>query len=35
MGSTIDDQPNEKGKVIWEDGTTMIGQFFLGQLAEN
>jgi len=35
IGSTVEDQPHEKGKVIWEDGSTVIGTFFLGQLAEH
>lgn len=35
IGSTVDDQPHEKGKVMWEDGTTLIGTFFLGQVAEH
>jgi hypothetical protein len=35
IGGTIDGQPHEKGKIVWEDGTTMLGQFFLGQMAEN
>ena len=29
------EQPHEQGKVVWEDGATLIGTFFLGQLAEN
>jgi hypothetical protein len=32
-GGTIDKQPQDRGKVTWEDGTTLSAQFFLGQLA--
>jgi hypothetical protein len=35
IGGTVDRQPHEKGKVIWEDGSTMLAQFFLGSMAEN
>lgn len=34
-GPTVDRQPHEGGKVVWEDGAKLNGQFFLGQLAEN
>ena len=33
MGGVIDDQPNDKGKVVWDDGTCLLGTFFFGQLA--
>lgn len=28
-------QPHERGKIVWEDGTSLTGQFFLGNLAES
>ena len=33
VGGTVDRQPQDKGKVSWEDGTTLIAQFLLGSLA--
>lgn len=28
----LDGKPHEKGKVIWGDGTTLIGEFFNGKI---
>lgn len=34
VGGVVEGQPHEKGKLTWEDSTTLTGHFFLGQLAE-
>ena len=32
VGGMADEHPHERGKVIWDDGTTLIAEFFMGQL---